>query len=664
VSNSAESFAYRCIEHGMALAQQGRLDEAAAAFHQALQWQPGCADALNNLGTIRSSQGLFAEALACYEEALRHNPAHASAHYNRALALEQIGRLDDAAESYERALAIAPGYVDAWNNLGNVRKRLGDPAGAAAAYRQALYYQPDYVLAHNNLGNILVDLGLLDEAVASYRKALDLQPSWTEAYDNLGNALARLGRLEDAMTCYREAIHLAPALVEAHNNLGALLARRGLLDGAIACYQQAVRLKPDYAEAHNNLGAVFAQQERLAEAVISYQQALQIKPDYAEAIHNLAIAFTTQGRFDEAAAHYQQVIRLKPDYAAAHKNLGSALAELGSYAEALASYRQALRLDPDYADAHCSLGLLLLLQGDYERGWPEYEWRGRLCEPRSFPAPRWDGTPLAGRTILLHSEQGLGDTIQFLRYAPLVKQHGGTVIVVCQPQLLPLAATCPGIDYLVTDGAPLPAFDVHAPLLSLPAILGTTLATIPAAVPYLRAQPELIDQWRTKLRAHDTYKIGIAWQGNPTFGQDRQRSIPLAAFAPLAQLPGVKLISLQKGHGREQLRNLKGAFPVLDLGDQVDEAVGPFMDTAAIMRNLDLVIAPNTVLAHLAGALAIPVWVALPAVPEWRWLLDRSDSPWYPSARLFRQQQAGDWHRVFQQLALEVHAIVMARSHS
>jgi tetratricopeptide (TPR) repeat protein len=653
VSDAATSYARTYVDQGIALFQQGRLDEAAAAFAQALQWQPGCADALNGLGTVRMTQGRWQEAMGCYEEILRREPGYASAHYNLGVVLHQAGRLGEAAACYERTLALVPGAVDAWNNLGNVRQARGDREGAVTAFEQALRCQPDSVAAYNNLGLVLAEVGRRDEAAACYRQALALQPQLVAAHVNLGDVLLAQGRLDEAAACFQEAIRLQPELAEAHNRLGLVRVQQERFAEASACHRQALALKPDYADAHNNLGSALFRQRRTDEALASCQQALQIQPDFAQAHCNLGSFLAYQGRFEEAVRSYEQAVRIKPDFAEAYHGLGIALARQGRFEEAMASQEEALRLRPGFADAHYSRGLALLLQGDFEHGWPEYEWRWQRPghEPRVFAAPLWDGTPLQGRTILLHAEQGLGDTIQFLRYAPLVQERGGTVVVECQPALLALAATCPGIEQLLPQGAPLPAFEVHAPLLSLPSILGTTLAHVPADIPYLRARPDLIEQWRRQLDEPGTFNVGIAWQGNPAFPQDHLRSFPLKELAPLGRLPGVRLISLQKVHGREQLADLGGLFPVLDLGERIDEAAGPFMDTAAIMLNLDLMVTSDTSIAHLAGALGVRVWIALEAVPEWRWLLDRPDSPWYPTARLFRQPEAGNWGPVFEQMA-------------
>ena len=294
---------------------------------------------------------------------------------------------------------------------------------------------------------------------------------------------------------------------------------------------------------------------------------------------------------------------------------------------------------------------MTLLTGDFERGWAEYEWRWKTKEQsfqrRSFSQPLWDGQALAGRTILLHAEQGLGDTIQFVRYVPLVKERGGRVVVECQPPLLPLLADCPGIDEIVAKGNPLPAFEVQAPLLSLPGILGTTVDSIPAHVPYLRVDQELEQFWQKKLDPLGGFKVGIVWQGNPQFRGDHQRSIPLPHYEALARVAGVRLVSLQKGAGANQLRMLAGSFPVLDLGPQLET----FNDTAAALKNLDLLISSCTSVPHLAGALGRPVWLALSFVPDWRWLMEREDTPWYPHHRLFRQNRPGDWSEVFERIA-------------
>jgi tetratricopeptide (TPR) repeat protein len=347
----------------------------------------------------------------------------------------------------------------------------------------------------------------------------------------------------------------------------------------------------------------------------------------------------------------ERCVQLQPDFPEAHNNLGNAHRDQGRLEEAHACFARALELRPDYADAHWNRALLWLLQGDFEKGLPEYEWRWQLKDfrRRAHSQPLWNGAPLGEQTLLLYAEQGLGDTVQFIRYAALARRHCGRIVVQCQPPLARLLAGYPGVDQLVPEGVPLPPFDAHAPLLSLPRLLGTTLDTIPANIPYLHADPGLVALWRDELASGAGFKVGIAWQGSTKYRADRWRSMPLAQFEPLARVPGVRLFSLQKGFGREQVHG--AGFPVTDLGGRLDEAHGAFMDTAAVLKNLDLVITSDTVIAHLAGALGVPVWVAVPFLPDWRWLLEREDSPWYPTMRLFRQAQPGRWDEVFQLLA-------------
>ena len=454
------------------------------------------------------------------------------------------------------------------------------------------------------------------------------------------------GRLQAAEQVYRQILAVEPALAEAHNNLGVALQDQGKPDEAVACYRRALTLKPGFTEAHNNLGNALKCRGQLDEAIASYRRALELKPEFAQAHYNLGNAFQEQGNLDDAVACYCRALELKPDHAGTHYNLGNALKDQRKLDHALACFRRALELNPDHAEAHWTRAFTWLLAGDWQRGWPEYEWRWRTKEfvLRRFPQPWWEGESLAGKTILLHAEQGLGDTIQFVRYAPLVKQRGATVVVACQEPLVRLLEGCAGIDQLVAHVEDVRAFDLHAPLLSVPGILKTSLETIPAKVPHVVAKPELVEQWRARLADLDGFRVGITWQGNPEFRGDRFRSIPLGHFAPLARIRGVRWISLQKGVGSQQLAEVRDRFPVVDLGSRLQD----FTDTAAVMKNLDLVITSDTAAAHLAGALGVPVWVALSFAADWRWLLDRSNSPWYPTMRLFRQRKWGNWRDVFQ----------------
>jgi len=463
------------------------------------------------------------------------------------------------------------------------------------------------------------EAGDFQRAEQAFRQALDADSAQAEAWHRLGQVCQRLDKAADALDAYREALRLEPGRAATHNSLGILMVQRRDLSAAVASFRRAVEIRPDFVKAHNNLGN----------------------------------ALKEQGDLEAAVACYRRAVQLGPELVDGHNNLGLLLADLGQFEGALACYGRALELQPDYREARRNRALVWLLLGDYERGWPEYEWRWGCPElpERNFGRPAWDGGPLQGRTILLHAEQGLGDTLQFVRYAPLVRARGGRVLMVCQPPLLRLLARCPGVDRLAAQGDPLPPFDTHAPLLGLPRIFGATKNNLPANVPYLQADAALVERWRQKLASIPGFKVGIAWQGNPKYRRDGQRSVDLARFVALARVPGVALVSLQKGLGSEQLRT--APFPVVEL-EGLDEQSGPFMDTAAVMKCLDLVVTTDTAIPHLAGALAVPCWVALPVSPDWRWLLDRDDSPWYPTVRLFRAARAADWGPVFERIAREL----------
>ncbi len=541
----------------------------------------------------------------------------------------------------------------------------GNLLQAETIYRQILQTDPTCADAHANLGVILRQQGKPAEAARHLEQATKLNPNHAYSHFNLGMALFDLGRLADAASCYQHALLMEPGFADAHYQLGNALFLQGQLGEAAACYLQAARLNPEHADAHYNLGKALHDLGRPAEAIPSYRRALQLNPDSVEGHNNLGNALRDLSQVDEAVACYEQALRLNPNFALTHNNLGNAYREQGKLDMAAACYLEALRLKPDYDEAHVNLGMLRFLEGNFEAGWPEYEWRFRIkrLNLRSYPQPRWDGSSLVGKTILLQAEQGFGDTLQFIRYAPLVKERGGTVLSECPPELVRILQTCAGIDQIYPAGSVMPLFDVRIPLLSLPAVLKTTLDKIPASVPYLEADANLVELWRQTISGDPSataLKVGIFWQGSPRFAQvecriaDQKRSISLAQFEPLARLPGVRLFSLQKGYGTEQLAQWKDRWHIIDLGSKL----GDFMDTAAAMMNLDLVITADTAPAHLAGALGAPVWNLLYTAACWRWLCDREDSPWYPTMRLFRQKRLGDWDEVMGRVAAEVQRLV------
>jgi tetratricopeptide (TPR) repeat protein len=684
---------------GVALCQAGRLQEAVTAIRHALSLSPRAGVFYANLGVALEALGQMDEAINSYREAIRLRPEDADAHYNLGNVLRVQKNWNEARDHYGEAIRLKPDYAKAYSNLGLTLAAQGKLEEAVVHYRQALQLRPDSFETQNNLGVALLDLGRLEEAAACERVALRLNPDFPHAHHNLGDALLRLNQLDLAVASYRQALRLNPKFVEAWNNLGNALQRQDMLTEASKCYREALRINPAFAEAANNLGTVLQKQKQYDEAIRLHRQALHQNPYFAEAWNNLGSAFQLQDQLDEAIGCYQQAVWLKPDYADAWNHLGNLHCEQSRFGDALASYDQGLKCRDDLGEMHFNRARLNLLLGNWEQGWPEYEWRWQTIAfvPRVFREPRWDGSPLGEKSLLVYTEQGLGDTVHFCRYLPLVKQRVGKLILQCQPKLLPLLTCIRQVDCLVAQSAQPPLFDAQLPITSLPGIMQTDLGTVPNAVPYLHADPALIKRWKsakcglpsavssTSSTPHSALRtpyflIGIAWQGNPAFFADRHRSVPLRHFAPLAEVQGIQLISLQKGPGTDQLQ-VKCGVRSAECGVQslqdtlsrlrsvlrnphIDEASGAFMDTAAIMRSLDLVITSDTAVAHLAGGLGIPVWVALSKVPDWRWLLDREDSPWYPTMRLFRQTRYGQWDDVFERIADALRALLTANDRS
>jgi tetratricopeptide (TPR) repeat protein len=567
--------------------------------------------------------------------------------FDLAVQHHQAGRLQEAEQLYRQVLAQQPNHAEALHLLGVLAGQGGRNELAVDLIRRAVGLKPDLADAHYNLGKALTEIRRADEAIASYRQAIRLQPGDAVAHNNLGIALRDTGQFEKAVASHRDAIWLKPDYPEAHYNLGIALKDMGRLDDAIASYRRAIAINPHYAEAHSNLGNALQSKGQLDEAVASHRQAIRLKPDSALAHNNLGGALNDIGQLDEAIVACRRAIALRPDYPEAHSNLGNALKDKGQLDEAIAACRQAIALRPDYAEAHFNLSLCLLTRGDFQPGWEEYEWRWKckdLSPPRDFARPQWDGRPLEGRTLLLHMEQGLGDAIQLIRYLPGVEQRGGKLIIECYAELQRLFQTMAGrCCQIVVPGQPLPAFDFHCPLLSLPRVFGTNLANIPQIVPYLNPDPALLDAWSRTLGSPDgQLRVGLAWAGSPRFKANRTRSLNLQQLAPLAAVRGARFYSLQKGPAGEQAKNPPRGLELVDLGPKLND----FADTAAVMSLMDLIITTDTSVPHLAGALARPVWVMLQFMPDWRWLLDREDSPWYPTMRLFRQPRIGDWDSV------------------
>lgn len=501
--------------------------------------------------------------------------------------------------------------------------------------------------------------GHLHEAEAIAREILRRSPGDAAAIHLLGMIAIKTGHHQDALNLLRLSTALAPASADFHNNFAAVLGQLERHEEAMAAARRALELRPDLTDAHNNLGVALERLERFDEAVVAYKAAVKFTPSYGPGYIHLGNALRSLGRYEEAVEACRTATQLLPNSADAHNGLGVALLEAGKVNEALPMFRRAIRLQPDHVDAHVNRGMGLLLSGDLKAGWPEYEWRRRRSDPlwQRFATPSWYGSDLSGRTIFLYAEGGLGNAIQFARFVSFLAAQGARVLLECQPPLKQLLNALKGVAGIIGRGEKLPPYDEHAPLTSVPAVLGMSQGEIPADVPYLSADPGLVSEWQARLNQGPSLKVGINWLGEQNTGYGRYRSIPLRCFELLARVPRVQLISLRKSPvepANFELTWLSG----------LDERGGAFTDTAAVMMSLDVIVTCDTATAHLGGALGRPTWVILPTSPDWRWMRDREDSPWYPTVRLFRQRESANWDEVFDQIADQLVDYPLRNSHS
>lgn len=662
MSTVAEVFRAAVEKH-----RAGQWQEAESQYRRILEQEPRHANALNLLGLIGWQSGRYAEAVEYLRKAVEIDPSQAAIHGNLAEAYRGLGMYAEGIASYQQAARLQGQVPLVHYNLGTLCQQAGRLDEAAAAYQRAIDLQSDHAAAWHALGTLHEQQGRVAESRQCYQRAIDAMPQEVLGYLSLGDSYKRQGDLKAAASAYTQGAAAQPSSADAQFKLGNIRQLEQDWPQAIACYRRAIELNADYAEAWCNLGNALRESGNLSEAISSLERAIELQPELAAAFSNLGVALQDSARFTEAEQYFQRAIEIDPQRAEFHFNLGTVLKDQGRVREALGHYERALQEQLGYAQAVCSRGMALLSLGDFSQGWADYERRVECpqFDTLSFPQPRWRGEPLAGRTLLVHCEQGLGDTLQFIRYLHPARQRAGEgkVIVAAQQILLPLLQQS-GFANLVAKENPLPPFDVHIPLMSLPAVLGTTVDTVPRDVPYLHADAERVVAWRDRLQndsgaAPDSkaLRVGIAWQGRTNYRGDRLRSIPLAKFVTLAAVSGVRLFSLQKGPGSEQLAAQAGRLPITDLSSTLDLSTGAFLDTAAVMQNLDLVVTSDTAIAHLAGALGVRVWVPLTFAPDWRWLVDRDDSPWYPSMRLFRQRQLGDWDEVFARMAAELNTL-------
>ena len=537
--------------------------------------------------------------------------------------------------------------------------RAGRLREAESLYRQIPESDSNHADALHMLGGIAHAAGHHAQAIELIRKAIAINPTAPDYHGNLAIILASTGQSDAAIQSLRTALALRPDYPPALYNLAKLLAQQNQFDQAINVYHDAVRIQPNFPEAHNNLGDLLRQTGRVDEAIAALCTALAQRANFPEALFNLGLCQEAKDQFEAALATFGDLLELAPNSPEAHNELGNVLRELNRPREALAAHHRAISLRPNFVQARWQAALCHLSLGEFEQGWPLFESRRQLPEwsEPTFDKPQWTGSDLTGKHLLLWSEQGLGDTLQFIRYAPLLTGRGAQVHLRCQPPLAPLLSNQLTLKSVTTEGSPLPAFDLHCPLLSLPHLFKTTLDSIPAETPYLKPDPELASAWANRLKPSDArHRVGIAWATNLLPASARKRWIDPAALSQLATVPDVQFVSLQKTPPGSPPLPLPPGLPLVDhTADLTD-----FAETAALIANLDLVITCDTSVAHLAGAMGKSTWIALPFAVPWRWMTDRNDSPWYPTVRLFRQPRPGDWRTPIRQIAQEL----LAQLHS
>ena len=582
-----------------------------------------------------------------YEEILSFHPNNFDALHLLGIALYQSQQFPDSLKLLNKAILINPKYVDAHFNRGIVLGEMKQYEEALNSYNKVILINPKHLYAHSNRGIVLRNIKRFQEAIESYDRAILLNPNYVDAYSNRGNVLRDMKRYEEALESYDKAIFLNPNYVDAHFNRGNVLRDMKRYEEALESYDRAIFLNPRHLNAHSNRGIVLRDMKRYKEALESHDRAIFINPNYINAHANRGNILRDMKRYEEALESYDRAILINPNYVNAHSNRGIVLRDMKRYEEALESYNRAILINPEYVDAKYNKSFMLLEKGEFDEGFQLYEhrWEHHQIPIRFNQAPWLGDKSIEGKTILIHSEQGLGDTIQFCRYLKMVSALGAYVIFEVEPVLFPLLKQLNGVNEFIQKGESLPEFDYHCPLLTLPLAFKTSLETIPCHNAYLKADIDKRKIWEKRLGNSLIPKIGLTWSGSSTHKDDHNRTIELSTL--LQYLPsGFEYVSLQKELRDSDIQALNSSS-IKFFGDQLND----FSDTAALCDLMDMVISVDTSIAHLSGALGKPTIVLLPFISDWRWLLDRDDSPWYPSMHLLRQKKDSDWDSCLSQLS-------------
>lgn len=636
------------LDEALAAHRAGRLPEAAALYERLLEKDAANPSVLHLLGVLRVQERKAELGAPLIERAIELRPDAAAYHSNLGNARRALGDNAGAMRAYRHALELDPQLLDALSNLGAALRERGELVEARAVLERAYALQPRHAAVLNNLAATLDGLGQNRDAVALFRCALALDPRFVDAAVNLARALAPSGGIDEAIAWLTLAVGHAPEHVQAHMQLALALKEAGRAPDAVELLERFLARAPGNAVIYTALGMALTDAGRLDEVEPAYRKAHELDPNDANAVANLGVLRVRQGRFAEALEYFERSAAMDPGHAGAHNGVGTALGGMGRYPEAAAAYRRALECDPRNRDAHLNLGLTLLTLGEFEEGWREYEARLEY-KIRSASGPRWRGEELGTLSLLVFPEQGAGDNIHFIRYFALLREEFPQAkLVFPAPDALRPLFKAYLERYRVEAPRSSEVVEVHgfqSALLSVPAVFGTDLDSIPAQVPYLFAPEVLRKVWARRLGQRQGLRVGVCWAGNPSYAGDAARSIALEKLSVIFDVPGVEFFNLQKG---ADLSAARGA-----LVDHMEEAVD-FAHTAALIEQLDLVISVDTSIAHLAGALAKPVWLLNRVATDWRWLLEREDSPWYPTMRIYRQSGLGEWGDVLERVRADL----------
>ncbi|MGD9825578.1 tetratricopeptide repeat protein [Desulfobacter sp.] len=638
------------------LYQAGNMAQVEQNCKEMLKKFPDSFILFNLLGAAVQALGRVEEAITAFDRMLGLNPNFAEGFYNRGVAYSEMGRIKEAVQDYTMAVEIDPDFYNAHLNLGLALDTLGHPDQAVKSFDRAIALEPDNAHGYNNRAFSQMNAGNMDAALKDCEKAIAINPKLPEIYNIRGLVFDKLGKAQKAADSFKQALQLRPGSVQFQVNLANNLNTLKKYDQALAYCDQAIKSHPNSPDAYHNRGMALHGLMRFEEAIKNFDRAIELAPKFCEAFCNRGICFHSLGLIEKGFADFNQAIGLEPDNVSALSNRGLSHRFFGRFEEAEKDFDQALSIEPDHSSTLLNRAFLYLLTGDFEKGWAEYEWRWNKSSRRKFLNGKvWDGEPLSGKTIFIYGEQGLGDFIQFVRYLPLLRNMGALVILESKPALARLMVNFEGYDRLqiqMDDNDPpvTDRFDYHLPIMSLPRLFKSTLETIPSKVPYLTADKELSRVWQGRIKKGKALRVGVAWAGNPSHKGDRRRSVSLSRFSSLKEIKGVDLYSLQKEAHELWTDQDPDTIFIRDFGKEISD----FADTAAIINNLDLIISVDTAVVHLAGALGKETWVLLPFSPDWRWLTNRDDSPWYPGMRLFRQPSSGDWDYVFKTVTAAV----------